>query len=161
MADMPLRMMMKNLLFKRILIASDHRGFLLKQKITDHFSHVSKLDIQDMGPFSEAQADYPDYAQKLCHGLKEGDMGILICGTGIGMSISANRYLHVRAALCSNKDMAFKARSHNNANILVLGGDIIGYNEAITMIDAFQKTPFEGGRHAQRTDKINKGGFHV
>lgn len=156
----PQKMKMK-LLFKKIYLASDHRGMSLKTQLVVHLKKQNILDVEDLGPSDEAPQDYPDYAQKLCRAMEKDAMGILICNTGIGMSITANRFHHIRAALCCTPEMAQKARAHNDANILVLGGEMIGYNEAKTIVGQFIKTPFEGGRHTKRVQKINEGGPNV
>lgn len=154
--------MTMNLLFKKVYLASDHRGFVLKDQLVAYLKNKNTVDVEDLGPSSEdIPQDYPDYAQKLCRGLGQDAVGILICSTGIGMSIAANRFQHIRAALCFTGEMAQKARAHNNANILVLGGQIIEYNNAKTMVKQFLKTPFEGGRHTSRVQKIDEGGPYV
>lgn len=141
-----------------IYIASDHRGIDLKKKLIESLQK-KKVNPVDLGADVDTSVDYPDYAQKLCSKIEEGDFGILICGTGIGMSIAANRYHHIRAALCLTPEMAQLARQHNNANILVLGSSIIDYNTAIECLESFFSTEFEGGRHAKRINKINCGDF--
>lgn len=154
MAALPLKMrhMKKN---HNIYIASDHRGFKLKQHLIKGMQWHS--NIIDLGPKNHDPADYPDYAHKLCKKIKENDLGILICSTGIGMSIVANRYKHIRAALCCTPEMAVKSRQHNDANILVLGATIIDYNDAKACLDSFLSTDFEAGRHTNRLNKINCG----
>jgi ribose 5-phosphate isomerase B len=135
-----------------IMIASDHAGFILKEKIIEYLTN-KKFKIENSGCFSEASVDYPDYAEKLCSNLKN-NIGILICGTGIGMSIYANRRPNIRAALCLNEEMAILARQHNDANILVLGARLIDTNLAIKCIDSFLKTDFLGGKHQIRINKL-------
>ncbi len=141
---------------KTIIISSDHAGYSLKKKILE-FRFSSDLVFKDLGPFSEESVDYPDFTHLLSNNINEGlfDFGILICGSGIGMSIVANRYKNVRAALCSSKKMAKLSRQHNNANILVLGSRLISDEEAIKSILTFLSTEFEGGRHQTRLQKIN------
>ena len=138
-----------------ILIASDHAGFKLKKILIQQFQ--GKLKFDDLGAFSENSVDYPDYARKLSKKIDSNDynLGVLICGSGIGMSIVANRFKNVRAALCMNNKMSMLARKHNNANILVLGSRLISEQEAIKCLLMFLKTNFEGGRHQARLDKLN------
>lgn len=135
-----------------IMVASDHAGFNLKEKIIKHLIDKNFI-IENIGCFSEESVDYPDYAEKLCSNLKN-NIGILICGTGIGMSIYANRFPNIRAALCQNEEMAILAREHNDANIIVLGARIIDSNLALKCIDSFLKTKFLGGKHQIRINKL-------
>ena len=138
-----------------ILIASDHAGYKLKKTLIQELQGEIKFD--DLGPFSEDSVDYPDYARKLSKkiDLKKDLLGVLICGSGIGMSMVANRFKNVRAALCMNNKMSMLARQHNNANILVLGSRLISEQEAIKCLVVFLKTNYEGGRHQARLDKFN------
>ena len=138
-----------------ILIASDHAGYRLKKILIQELHGEIKFD--DLGPFSEDSVDYPDYARKLSKkiDLKKDLFGVLICGSGIGMSMVANRFKNVRAALCINNKMSMLARQHNNANILVLGSRLISEQEAIKCLLVFLKTNYEGGRHQARLDKFN------
>ena len=138
-----------------ILIASDHAGYRLKKILIQELHGEIKFD--DLGPFSEDSVDYPDYARKLSKkiDLKKDLLGVLICGSGIGMSMVANRFKNVRAALCMNNKMSILARQHNNANILVLGSRLISEQEAIKCLLVFLKTNYEGGRHQARLDKFN------
>ena len=138
-----------------ILIASDHAGYKLKKILIQELQGEIKFD--DLGPFSEDSVDYPDYARKLSKkiDLKKDLLGVLICGSGIGMSMVANRFKNVRAALCMNNKMSILARQHNNANILVLGSRLISEQEAIKCLLVFLKTNYEGGRHQARLDKFN------
>ena len=138
-----------------VLIASDHAGFKLKKILIEELQAEVKFD--DLGPFSENSVDYPDYAKKLSKkiDLKNDLVGVLICGSGIGMSMVANRFKNVRAALCMNNKMSMLARQHNNANILVLGSRLISEQEAIKCLLVFLKTNYEGGRHQARLDKFN------
>ena len=139
----------------RVLIASDHAGFKLKKILIEELQ--GKIKFEDLGPFSENSVDYPDYAKKLSKkiDLKKDLIGVLICGSGIGMSMVANRFKNVRAALCMNYKMSILARQHNNANILVLGSRLISEQEAIKCLLIFLKTNYEGGRHQARLDKFN------
>ena len=138
-----------------ILIASDHAGYNLKKILIQELQGEIKFD--DLGPFSEDSVDYPDYARKMSKkiDLKKDLLGVLICGSGIGMSMVANRFKNVRAALCMNNKMSMLARQHNNANILVLGSRLISEQEAIKCLLVFLKTNYEGGRHQARLDKFN------
>ncbi len=138
-----------------ILIASDHAGFDLKDDLIKELNIKNKFN--DLGTFSKESVDYPDFAIKLSRLINNSKFqrGILICGSGIGMSMVANRFENVRAALCLNKEMAELARQHNNANILVLGSRLISLEEAIKCLLVFMKTEYEGGRHQARLDKFN------
>ena len=140
---------------EKILIASDHAGFKLKSILIKN-SKI-KQEFEDLGTYSEDSVDYPDYAHKLSKNIsdKKFDRGVLICGSGIGMSMVANRFKNVRAALCQSNEMAKLARQHNNANILVLGSRLISAEEAIKCLLVFLKTDYEGGRHQARLDKFN------
>ncbi len=139
----------------KISIASDHAGFQLKEDLKKHFKN--DYDFVDYGTDSSESVDYPDFAHKLAKQIskKKESLGILICGSGIGMSIVANRYKYVRAALCLNENMAKLSREHNNANILVLGSRLISCEEAIKCLIMFFKSKFEGNRHQARLDKFN------
>ncbi|MBO4405443.1 MAG: ribose 5-phosphate isomerase B [Alphaproteobacteria bacterium] len=134
-----------------IFIASDHAGFELKEYLKNHF------DLLDLGTHSAESCDYPVFAKKLIVRLKEGDRGVLICGTGIGMSIAANRFQNVRAALCFNEEMAVLSRQHNDANVIVLGARMISKEVARKCVEKFLATDFEGGRHQRRLDLIADG----
>ncbi len=140
---------------KRVLIASDHAGFKLKKILIEELQ--GEIKFEDLGPFSENSVDYPDYAIKLSKKInfKKDIFGVLICGSGIGMSMVANRFKNVRAALCMNNEMSSLARQHNDANILVLGSRLISEQEAIKCLLVFLKTNYEGGRHQARLDKFN------
>ena len=139
----------------KILIASDHAGFYLKEELKKHFT--SEHEFIDFGPNSPNSVDYPDYAHILSQKISESKdcFGILICGSGIGMSMVANRYKDVRAALCLNEKMAQLSREHNNANVLVLGSRLISCEEAIKCLIMFFNSKFEGNRHQARLDKFN------
>ena len=137
------------------VIASDHSGYALKNKIISYLQNKLLL-VGDYGPDSHEIVDYPDYAKRIVDGILESaaPFGILICGTGLGMSITANRSSGIRAALCCNLLMAERARAHNDANILVLGAKIITEDLAYQMVDKFSTTRFEGGRHSSRIVKL-------
>ena len=142
-------------LFTKICIASDHAGYELKDKITDYLINKS-IPIIDLGPFSEDSVDYPDYARKVVKRLILGksDAGILICGSGTGMAITANKFKGIRAAQCYNKKSTILSRQHNNSNIFCLGSRMLKYNEAFKYVTYFLNTRFEGGRHRKRVNKI-------
>ena len=140
---------------KSIVIASDHAGYKLKSSLIKHISNKSFIDL---GTNSEKKVDYPDYAKKLVKQIKDKRYvkGILICGSGIGMSIAANRFKGIRASLCYTPDMAELSRKHNDANILVLPGRFMDVNIAKLCIDNFLKIDFDGDRHKIRIEKIDK-----
>ena len=139
----------------RIATGSDHRGYALKQVILDLLSELGYHPI-DMGCYDVSDADYPDVAEKVAKAVASGDVdqGVLICGTGIGMSISANKIPGVRAALCTDTVSARMARQHNDANILCMGGTILDEWMALEITRTFLASQFEGGRHARRVNKI-------
>jgi ribose 5-phosphate isomerase B len=138
----------------KIGIASDHAGYELKQKIIDHIKELN-LPVIDYGTNSVESVDYPDFAKKLAIGIELNDInyGVLICGSGIGMSMSANRSRFVRAALCHNIETAKLSREHNNANVLVLGARFTSFEDSKNIMNAFLTTEFQGGRHFQRINK--------
>ena len=139
---------------KNIFIASDHAGYNLKKYIISKFSKKNK--IVDLGPKSDLPVDYPDFAKKLSKkiGSKNGSFGILVCGSGMGMAIAANKTKKARAALCYSVKNTKLSRLHNNANIITLGERLINKNKAISLIKIFLSTKFEGGRHLRRVKKI-------
>jgi len=141
-----------------IIIGSDHAGFELKEACKSHLKVPGKYTVKDIGVFSKESADYPKVGHELARAVAEGEFshGILICGSGIGMSIVANRHKGVRAALCYNVYSARMARMHNDANVLVMGERVIGIGLALEIVDAFLTTSFEGGRHQLRLDQIDK-----
>lgn len=138
-----------------IAIGCDHGGFELKGKIETHLKERG-IEFCDCGSFDENAVDYPDIAKKVCEKIADGtaEKGILICGTGIGMSIAANKHKGIRAAVCSEHFSAKYTRLHNNSNVLCLGARVIGSGIATELTDLFLDTPFEGGRHQTRVDKI-------
>jgi len=140
-----------------LAIASDHAGFPLKCDLIPWLLEKLALTATDLGTSSSDSVDYPDYAGYMCRHLLEGkaERGILICNSGIGMSMSANRYPGIRAALCLFPEMAFYARHHNNANVLVLGGGTTAPFLAREIIEVFLREEFDGGRHSRRTGKID------
>ena len=140
---------------RKIYIASDHAGYLLKKKILDKFSNNQK--IIDLGPNSTNSVDYPDFAKKLSRKVAsdKGSFGVLVCGSGTGMAIAANKTKNIRAAMCFSAKNTQLSRLHNNANIITLGSRLINKNKAFKFINIFIKTKFEGGRHKRRVKKIN------
>jgi ribose 5-phosphate isomerase B len=140
-----------------IIIGSDHRGRVLKEKIKTFLSEKS-FPLVDAGPFNGEPVDYPDLAKEVAEKVSAGvcDRGILICGSGIGMSIAANKFPRVRAALCKDTHCALMSRKHNDANILILGADTTPQDVALAIVDTWMKGEFEGGRHQRRLDKIKE-----
>ncbi|MBM0637397.1 ribose 5-phosphate isomerase B [Campylobacter sp. VicNov18] len=141
------------MLREKIYIASDHAGLELKEKIC-FFLKEKKINFEDLGTNNYINCDYPDYAHLLASKINDKSFGILICGSGIGISIAANRHKNIRCALCNETLSAELARKHNDANVLALGGRLIGIELAINLIEKFIQTPFEEGRHTQRIQKI-------
>ncbi len=143
-------------MLNKIFIASDHGGFFLKEQIFKYLQDMS-INVSDLGTNDASSVDYPDFSKLLVEKLKndKNSFGILLCGTGIGMSIAANRYNHIRAALCTDEEMAMLSRKHNNANVLVIGGRTTSLNLAKKIIDSFLQTEFENGRHTERLKKIS------
>ncbi|MGN0193559.1 MAG: ribose 5-phosphate isomerase B [Pseudoramibacter sp.] len=141
----------------KIAIGSDHGGFELKQKLIQELTEVYQAEVVDCGCDGTASVDYPDFGQKVAETVASGDVdrGIVICGTGIGISISANKVPGVRAALCTNEYMAKMSRQHNNANVLAMGARVIGDELAKDILKVWMTTDFEGGRHQRRIDKIS------
>ena len=139
----------------KIAIGSDHAGFELKQIIVEHLSS-SNVDLIDCGTNNLDSVDYPDFAKRVADEVSNKDlvMGILVCGSGQGMAMTANRYKDVRAAICHNSDVAKVTREHNDANILCLGSRFIEEAEALKCVDVFLSTDFEGERHLKRINKI-------
>jgi ribose 5-phosphate isomerase B len=142
---------------KKIALGGDHAGYTYKKEIIADLQSKG-YEVKDFGPFSEASVDYPDFVHPLAKAVenKEFDFGILICGSGNGVAITANKYKDIRAALCWTNDLAALARQHNDANILCLPARFIGIDDAKTFVHTFIETPFEGGRHQNRVEKINK-----
>jgi ribose 5-phosphate isomerase B len=140
---------------KKIFISSDHAGFKLKEEIKSHLLK-KKLSFQDIGPFNDDRVDYPDYAHKVARKVKanKSNVGILVCGSGMGMNIAANRHKHIRAAQCFNLKSTKLSRLHNDANIITLGSRLLTKKLAINCVNTFLNTKFEGGRHSKRIKKI-------
>lgn len=147
--------MMKDDIVKKIYIATDHAGYALKAYVKDHMRTLG-YEIIDLGPDSADRVDYPDFAKKCAEAVvaDQGSFGILICGTGIGISIAANKILGIRAALCHNAYTAKLSREHNDANILCFGERVVGKGLIDEMIEVFVSTAFGEGRHSNRVAKI-------
>ena len=147
--------MIKKILFSKICIASDHAGYDMKEKIKD-FLIDKDISVIDLGPFTSNSVDYPDYAKKVAKRvlLKRSDAGILVCGSGTGMAISANKFKGIRAAQCYSKSSTILSREHNNSNIICLGSRMLKYKDALKYVTYFLNTKFIGGRHQKRVDKI-------
>ena len=139
----------------KIAIAADHGGFELKDSMVEYIKSLGN-EVLDLGTNSADSVDYPDYAKKVCEEIQQGnsDLGILICGTGIGMSLAANKFEGIRAACVSDVYSAKMSRNHNNANVLCIGARVIGDEVAKLIIKTFLENEFEAGRHQRRVDKI-------
>lgn len=139
----------------KIAIAADHGGFELKDSMVEYIKSLGN-EVVDLGTNSADSVDYPDYAKKVCEEIQKGtsDLGILICGTGIGMSLAANKFEGIRAACVSDVYSAKMSRNHNNANVLCIGARVIGDEVAKLIIKTFLENEFEAGRHQRRVDKI-------
>ena len=144
-----------NKIFKTACIASDHAGYKLKEDIKNYLID-KKMSVFDIGPYNDNSVDYPDYAKKLSNRikLKKSDVGILVCGSGTGMAISANKIKSIRAAVCYNTMSTRLSRQHNNANIIALGSRLTKKNLSLKLVEIFFNTKFEGGRHLRRVKKI-------
>ena len=142
-------------LFKKVCIASDHAGYKLKEDIKN-FLVIKNVSIIDLGPNSNSSVDYPDFAKKVSNRVKSkrSDVGILVCGSGTGMAITANKTKKIRAAVCYNLTSTRLSRQHNNANIIALGSRLTKKSTALKLISVFLSTKFEGGRHLRRVKKI-------
>ena len=142
-------------LFKKISLASDHAGFKLKEKIKKNLKK-KKIKIIDLGPKTDNSVDYPDFAKKVARSVssKKSNIGILVCGSGTGMAMSANKIKKIRAAVCYNKASTSLSRKHNNANILALGSRLTKKSTALKLVNIFLSTKFEGGRHLKRVKKV-------
>ena len=143
------------LIFKKISLASDHAGFTLKEIIKKKLIK-NKVKVLDFGPYNKDKVDYPDYAKKVARNIssKKTNMAILVCGSGTGMAMSANKLRKIRAAVCYNSVSTRLSRTHNNANILALGSRLTNKREALKLVNIFLSTKFEGGRHLRRIKKI-------
>lgn len=139
-----------------ITIGSDHGAVALKDEVKMVLKEYEDIKVTDVGTFGTESVDYPDIAGKVCADVTSGkaDLGIVLCGTGIGISIAANKVKGIRCALCNDVYSAKKAREHNNANVLAMGGRVLGFGPAGEIVRAFVESSFEGGRHARRVNKI-------
>ena len=142
---------------ERIPIAADHAGFAMKEKL-ERVLHDLGYEVEDLGTDSPTSTDYPDYAHPLARAVSEGTArrGVLLCGTGLGMSYVANRYPGVRAAVVWSREIAELSRKHNDANVLVLPARFVSDGDSVAILKTFLETEFEGGRHANRVDKIDR-----
>jgi len=142
----------------KLAIASDHAGVRLKREILAHLAKRGDLDVQDFGAYDESPSDYPDYARKVAESLLSGaaERGILVCGSGVGMSVAANKYPGVRAAVIDDVETARQSRAHVDANVAVFGERLVSTEIALRALDAWLDTAFEGGRHKRRVDKIRE-----
>ena len=142
-------------LFKNVSLASDHAGFKLKEKIKRNLLK-KKIKVIDLGPKTEKSVDYPDFAKKIARNVlsKKSNVGILVCGSGTGMAMSANKFKKIRAAVCYNAASTRLSRQHNNANIIALGSRLTKNSYAIKLVNVFLSTKFEGGRHLRRVKKV-------
>ncbi|WP_186757377.1 ribose 5-phosphate isomerase B [Echinicola salinicaeni] len=140
---------------KKIAIGGDHAGFDYKQKLVQYLKEAG-LEVKDFGPFTDASVDYPDYVHPLCDAIEGGEFekGIVVCGSGNGVAITANKHQGIRAAICWNKDLAELSRQHNDANVISIPARFVPYELAQDMVETFLNTDFEGGRHANRVNKI-------
>jgi len=140
---------------RKIFISSDHAGYKLKEFIKIYLSK-KKLSFQDMGPYNADRVDYPDYAHKVAKRVKtnKDNIGILVCGSGMGMNIAANRHKNIRAAQCFNLKSTKLSRLHNDANIITLGSRLLTKKNVLSCVSVFLNTKFEGGRHSKRIKKI-------
>lgn len=140
---------------KKIAIGGDHAGFEYKGKLIQKLEGLG-FEVKDFGPFSEASVDYPDFVHPLSSVVEKGEyeLGIVICGSGNGVAITANKHQGIRAALCWNEELAALARQHNNANVLAIPARFVSYELAEKMAETFLTTDFEGGRHQNRVNKI-------
>lgn len=141
----------------KVIIGSDHAGFAAKVEVKSYLSSRGH-EVLDAGPSSDERCDYPDFASIVAQAVSRNECprGVLICGTGIGMSITANKFKGVRAALCHSPDTARMSRAHNDANILCLGARVLDMDRLLETLRAWLSTPYEGGRHAARLEKIRK-----
>lgn len=144
----------------KISIGSDHAGFELKEAVKEYLSTKSGIEVSDKGCYSEERCDYPDFGHAVAKDVTGGncDFGILICGSGNGINMTANKWSGIRSALCWNSEIANMARLHNDANILTMPGRYISKEEAFKCVDEFLQTGFEGGRHQSRIEKIKLDG---
>ena len=144
-----------NHLLKKISLSSDHAGYKLKEKVKKYLLKKN-FKVIDLGPKNNESVDYPDYAKRVARSIssKKSNLGILICGSGTGMAMSANKFKKIRAAVCYNKASTRLSRQHNNANIMALGARLTKKNNALRLVNIFLNTKFEGGRHLRRVKKV-------
>ena len=142
-------------LFKKVSLSSDHAGFDLKEKIKK-FLIKNKIKVVDLGPKNNKSVDYPDFAKRVARNVlsKKSNIGILVCGSGTGMAMSANKFKKIRAAVCYNKASTRLSRQHNNANIMALGARLTKKSDTMKLVNVFLNTKFEGGRHLRRVKKV-------
>ena len=141
---------------RRIVLGSDHAGFALKEELEAHLKEAGH-EVEDLGTHDDGSVDYPDFGHAVARAVIDGkaELGLLVCGTGLGVSMAANRHAGVRAAACSEPFSARMARQHNDANVLCIGARVVGSGLARDIVDAFLDAEFEGGRHQRRVDKID------
>ncbi|MEO9474555.1 MAG: ribose 5-phosphate isomerase B [Cyclobacteriaceae bacterium] len=141
---------------KKIAIGGDHAGFYYKEKLAEYLKSQGH-EVTDFGPFSADSADYPDFVHPACEAIEKGEceFGVLICGSGQGVTITANKHQGIRAALCWDRDLAKVTREHNNSNVICFAARFVAYELAESMADTFLNTAFEGGRHERRVNKIS------
>lgn len=139
----------------KIAIGGDHAGYSLKNDVISYLK-ARNIEVIDKGPYDDTSVDYPDFVHPVCQLVMDGsvDLAILICGSGNGVAITANKYYDIRCGLCWTPELATLTRQHNDANVLALPGRFIDTSTALSILEAFLSTPFEGGRHARRVDKI-------
>ena len=144
-----------NYLLKKISLSSDHAGYKLKEKVKKYLLKKN-FKVIDLGPKNNESVDYPDYAKRVARSIssKKSNLGILICGSGTGMAMSANKFKKIRAAVCYNIDSTRLSRKHNNANIIALGSRLTKTSTALKLVNIFLSTKFEGGRHLRRVKKV-------
>lgn len=144
---------------KRIIVGADHAGFELKTALVEAL-RTRGYEVEDVGTDSPASVDYPDFAHRVAEAVSKErvPLGLLVCGSGVGMSVAANKHPGVRAVVCSEPYSAAMARCHNDANVLCLGGRVVGRGLAESILDVFLHSSFEGGRHARRLEKVEGGG---
>lgn len=140
----------------KITIGSDHGAVELKEEVKKVLAEFDSVEVKDVGTFGKESVDYPDIAEKVCADVVSGESerGIVLCGTGLGISIAANKIKGIRCALCNDVYSAKKSREHNNANVLAMGGRVLGFGPAGEIVRAWLTTEFEGGRHERRVNKI-------
>lgn len=145
----------------KLFVACDHAAFTEKQALVEYLK-AKGIEVHDLGPSSAERCDYPDFAKLVCQKVQKNEgLGILLCGSGIGMSIAANRYKNIRAALCRTSKEAELSKQHNNANVLCLGARINSFSELQSITDSWLSANFEGGRHSERVQKFNDLGVEL